>query len=243
MTNNLQLTLLNPNVDNEVFPPVDMAWDEPNGLLAVGGNLHPMRLINAYQSGVFPWFSPNEPIYWWSPNPRAVLYPHKIRFSRSLRKVMRNKGYSINFDQDFPATVNACAAPRAGNGGTWITNEMFQAYCNLHRLGYAHSVEVRNQDNELIGGLYGVVANGVFSGESMFSKTPNTSKLALVALAYHLQQWGFHLIDCQIESDHLLSMGAEEISRSHYINILKQTQTPAIDWQFDQTTDLSHWQP
>lgn len=243
MSNDLQLTLLNPNIENEAFPAIEKAWDEPNGLLAVGGNLHPARLINAYQSGIFPWFSHNEPIYWWSPDPRAVLFPHKIHFSRSLRKIMRNKGYHICFDQDFPAIVNACAAPRAQSSGTWITSDMFQAYCNLHRLGYAHSVEVRNADGTLVGGLYGVVAKGVFSGESMFSREPNTSKLALVALAYHLQKWGYAVIDCQIESDHLMSMGAEEVSRETYASILNTTQSPDIDWQFDYDVDLSHWQP
>jgi leucyl/phenylalanyl-tRNA--protein transferase len=237
------LTLLDPSVDNEPFPPVEMAWEEPNGLLAIGGNLHASRLLNAYRSGVFPWYSDNEPIYWWSPDPRAVLFPHNIRFSRSLRKVIRNKGYTITFDKSFSAVVSACAAPRAYSDGTWITEDMFHAYCELAMQGQAHSVEVWNTNGDLVGGLYGVNANGVFSGESMFSKEPNTSKIALIALAYHLQKWGYALIDCQIESEHLLSMGAEEIKREQYIKILRSTQTPDAVWVVEDELNLSHWKP
>lgn len=237
------LTLLDPHAEDEPFPPVDMAWEEPNGLLAIGGNLNITRLLTAYRSGIFPWYSADEPIYWWSPNPRAVIYPHNINFPRSLRKIMRNKGYCIRFDGQFPAVVNACAAPRAKTEDTWITPEMYHAYCHLFRLGHAHSVEVYNKNKELVGGLYGVAANGVFSGESMFSREPSTSKLALIALAYHLQQWGFHLIDCQVESPHLMRMGAENISRKHYLKILRATHTPKVHWRFNTKFDLSQWQP
>ena len=237
------LTILDPHASDEPFPPVEMAWTEPNGLLAFGGDLSPTRLINAYQSGIFPWYNPDEPIYWWSPDPRAVLFPDKIRLTRSLRKTIRNKGYTITFDKDFSAVVTACAAPRMLDGGTWITHEMHQAYCLLNAMGKAHSVEVWNVDKQLVGGLYGVVTGGVFSGESMFSKERDTSKIAFIALAYHLIKWGYSLIDCQIENPHLMRMGAENIARQKYLQVLKTTREFSHnDWKFDQNSDLSHWQ-
>ncbi len=238
-TNSNFLTVLDSTTSHEAFPPTEMAWKEPNGLLAMGGDLSPERLINAYRSGIFPWFNEGDPILWWSPDPRAVLYPQNIRITRSLRKSIRNKGYQLSFDQNFAAVVQACAAPRSTQDGTWITDEMYHAYLRLHQLGYAHSVEVRNADNELVGGLYGVAINGVFSGESMFSRAADTSKIALVALAYHLQQWGYELIDCQVESSHLMSMGAENISRENYIKILRQSSEIKANWVVDQSVDLS----
>lgn len=238
------LTVLEEGAFNEAFPPVELAWSEPNGLLAVGGDLHPQRLINAYQSGIFPWFNENEPIYWWSPDPRAVLYPESMRVSRSLRKTIRNKGYSVSFDEDFAATIKACAAPRSYSHDTWITAEMHNAYCQLHEIGVAHSVEVRNRENELVGGLYGVASNGIFSGESMFSRETDTSKIALLALAAHLQYWGYTLIDCQIMNSHLASLGATGIARSLYIKQLRQSPIPQPHkWQRVDAIDLSHWDP
>lgn len=244
------LTLLDPYSSDEPFPPAEMAWDEPNGLLAMGGDLSSERLINAYKSGVFPWFSEEEPIYWWSPDPRAVIYPHKINIRRSLRKNMRNKGYKITFDHCFPDVVRACAAPRSYSDGTWITEEMFNAYIELHKLNIAHSVEVWNDDGKLVGGLYGVDTGKVFSGESMFSTERDTSKMAFVALASMTQQWGYSLIDCQIENPHLFSMGAENISRQHYLKILKSTSllnansSLIRNWKIEiDCTELSHWKP
>ncbi len=241
------LALLDPHASDEPFPPVEMAWKEPNGLLALGGDLSPTRLINAYSAGIFPWYNPDEPIYWWSPDPRAVLFPHKIKLRRSLRKTIRSlkrKGYSIRFDSDFPGVVAACAAPRQNTGGTWITNEMNLAYQRLHELGVAHSVEVWNHDNELVGGLYGVATGGIFSGESMFSTERDTSKIAFIALAWHMQQWGYTLIDCQIENSHLVSMGSENIPRDLYIKILRKAPFPEPhDWVFNPDSDLSHWNP
>lgn len=241
----LSLTLLNEHWPEEPFPPVEQAWEEPNGLLAVGGDLSLPRLKNAYRNGIFPWFGPREPIYWWSPNPRTVLFPHKLRITRSLRKSIRNKGYRITFDTCFSEVVNACAAPRAYTNGTWITHEMHTAYCMLHAVDMAHSVEVWNAAGELVGGLYGVATGAVFSGESMFSREPDTSKIALVALAWHLQQWGFKLIDCQIENPHLLSLGAENIPRTDFIHILKDNleHPQPRCWAFHPDADLSHWQP
>ncbi|MEZ5478858.1 MAG: leucyl/phenylalanyl-tRNA--protein transferase [Thiolinea sp.] len=184
-------------------------------------------------------------MYWWSPDPRAVLFPGRIRITRSLRKSIRNKGLQVSFDRDFPAVVRACAAPRSYAAGTWITEDMYQAYCRLHRAGYAHSVEVRTAEDELVGGLYGVVAGGVFCGESMFSRNADASKIAFVALAWHLLKWGFAVIDCQIANSHLCSMGAEEISRERFLAILRANpDTPAAaDWQIDRTADLSRWNP
>ncbi len=238
------LILLDPHASDEPFPPVEMAWDEPNGLLAFGGDLSSTRLINAYKSGIFPWYNPDEPIYWWSPDPRAVLFPKKIRISRSLRKTIRNKGYRISFDQDFSAVIQSCAAPRMDSGGTWITNEMHLAYIRLFELGIAHSVEVWNPDNKLVGGLYGVATGGVFSGESMFSKERDTSKIAFVALAWHLNHWGYSLIDCQIENPHLTRMGSENISRKEYLTHLRTSKAFSyLDWEYDSTVDLSRWKP
>lgn len=242
MSSSPTLTLLDPYASNEPFPPIEMAWDEPNGLLAVGGDLTPERLMNAYASGIFPWFNANEPIYWWSPTPRAVLFPEKMSISRSLRKTTRNKGYRISFDEDYAATMCACAAPRAYSESTWITSEMHQAYMQLHHLGHAHSVEVRNPDNELVGGLYGVVSRGVFCGESMFSTERDTSKIALLALVAHMHQWGYTMVDCQLESDHLLSLGAELIPRENYLRLLKASAIPtAHQWVIDETLDVSRW--
>ena len=236
------LTLLDPSASNEAFPPVEMAWDEPNGLLAVGGDLSPQRLINAYDSGIFPWFNENEPFYWWSPDPRAVLYPSAMKISRSLRKTARNGNYCISFDEDFSKTVLSCAAPRAYSNETWITSDMHQAYCRLHEIGRAHSVEVRDADNQLVGGLYGVVSRGVFCGESMFSTQRDTSKLALLALASHMQSWGYTMIDCQIVNQHLLSLGAQAMPREAYIKELKKSPIPAThQWQVNEDLDLSHW--
>jgi leucyl/phenylalanyl-tRNA--protein transferase len=244
------LTVLDPYSSNEAFPPVEIAWDEPDGLLAVGGDLSATRLINAYNSGIFPWFSPEEPIYWWAPDPRAVLYPHKIKFRRSLRKNMRNKGYRITFDHCFAEVVRACAAPRSYTDGTWITQAMYDAYMELHQLNIAHSVEVWNSDNTLVGGLYGINTGKIFSGESMFSTESDTSKIAFIALAYITQQRGYAMIDCQLENSHLFSMGAENISRKDYMRILRSTailninSLPMDNWKIEvDSVTLSHWRP
>ena len=241
------LVLLDPHASDEPFPPVEMAWDEPNGLLAFGGDLSPTRLINAYKSGIFPWFNPDEPIYWWCPDPRAVLFPERIKISRSLRKSIRknlNSGYSIRFDTDFSSVVKACAAPRALSGGTWITNEMHDAYQRLFEQGIAHSVEIWNDKEELAGGLYGVASGGVFSGESMFSRERDVSKIAFVALAWHIKHWGYSVIDCQIANSHLSSMGAIDIPRKQYLQILKTSRAfEQPHWGFVEDIDLSRWDP
>jgi len=197
-----------------VFPPVERALAEPNGLLAAGGDLSPTRLLAAYRQGIFPWYSPGEPILWWSPDPRLVLVPNELIVRRSLAKVLRNQPYRVTLDAAFDAVVAACAdMPRAGQNGTWITAEMRAAYRRLHDLGHAHSVEVW-QDDELIGGLYGVALGAMFFGESMFSRRRDGSKIALAHLCAFLAQGRAELIDCQMHTDHLASLGARPLARA-----------------------------
>jgi len=196
------------------FPPVEQALTEPNGLLAAGGDLSPARLLAAYRQGIFPWYSPGEPILWWSPDPRLVLLPNELIIRRSLAKVLRNQPYRVTLDTAFAAVIEACAeTPRRGQDGTWITAEMRAAYRRLHDLGYAHSVEVW-QDDELIGGLYGVALGAMFFGESMFSRRRDGSKIALAHLCAFLAQGRAELIDCQMHTDHLVSLGARPLPRA-----------------------------
>ena len=203
------------------FPDVALAEREPNGLLAVGGDLSPQRIVNAYLQGIFPWFSEGEPILWWSPDPRTVLFPDQIRISRSLRKTLKKQQFTVTFDRDFKAVIQACAQPRDSSPGTWLLPEMIEAYHKQHELGLAHSVEVW-QDEKLVGGLYGMAIGGVFFGESMFSQLPDSSKIALVHLGRTLQGWGFKMIDCQVYTQHLASLGAEEIPRKTFCHHLDQ---------------------
>ena len=216
----MHLTWLDPHNDNQPFPHPDRALTEPDGLLAAGGNLTPRRLLRAYRMGIFPWYSADQPILWWSPDPRLVLLPECLKVSRSLRKTLRKGLLAITADTAFEQVVAACAGPRQGEPGTWITSEMFRAYCRLHRLGHAHSIETWQQ-GELVGGLYGVSLGRVFYGESMFSWISDASKIALVALAAQLQRWEFAVIDCQVTTAHLLSMGAVDIPRSSFLQLLE----------------------
>lgn len=205
-----------------VFPDVRCALKEPegpNGLLAAGGDLSPQRLLAAYGQGIFPWYSPGEPILWWSPDPRMVLPPAELKISRSLAKVLRNGTHEVRLDTAFMEVMKACAAPRATQHGTWISAEMQAAYLQLHQLGYAHSVEVWMAD-ELVGGLYGVALGRIYFGESMFSRRSNASKIALTHLCHHLQYEGFQLIDCQMHTPHLASLGARLIPRAEFIDAL-----------------------
>ncbi len=197
------------------FPPVEEA--EEYGLLAVGGDLSSERLLLAYRLGIFPWYSPDDPILWWSPDPRCVLFPSDLHISRSLRRFMRNANYRISFNENFTEVISWCRRLRAGDdgSGTWITPEMQSAYIQLHKLGYAHSVECWDGDL-LVGGLYGVAIDRCFFGESMFSLRMNASKVVLIHLMNRLEQKGFELLDCQQTTDHLVSMGAQEISRQDF---------------------------
>jgi leucyl/phenylalanyl-tRNA--protein transferase len=218
------LFLLDPNDPHAPFPDTSMAEREPEGLLAVGGDLSVPRLLNAYRRGIFPWYSEGDPILWWSPDPRTVLTPGEIRVSRSLRKTLRRRLFAVTIDRDFDSVIEACAQPRPGGDGTWLLPEMISAYQRLHRQGWAHSVEVWRA-GELVGGLYGVALGRVFFGESMFSRVSDASKVALVHMCRSLQRWGFALIDCQVVTGHLLHMGARQIPREHFNSILQRWAT------------------
>jgi len=202
--------------EEAIFPPLDKALAEPNGLLAAGGDLSPQRLLAAYRRGIFPWYSAGDPILWWSPDPRMVLVPDELKISRSLAKTLRNAKYEVRLDSAFSAVIRACAGkPREGQAGTWITREMQDAYRELHRLGYAHSVETWI-DDKLAGGLYGIAMGRAFFGESMFADQRDASKIALAHLCAYLKQRGFGIIDCQMETSHLASLGARPISRRDF---------------------------
>jgi leucyl/phenylalanyl-tRNA--protein transferase len=219
----------------DTFPPVARALREPNGLLAAGGDMSAQHLIEAYRQGIFPWFNPGEPILWWSPDPRMVLFPAELKVSRSLRKTLKKQNYEVRVDTDFCAVIRACAAPREAAGGTWISEEMVAAYTALHEKGLAHSVETWH-DGELIGGLYGVALGRMFYGESMFSRATDASKIAFVHLVRQLERWGFGMIDCQMKTAHLATLGAREIPRSEFVQGLSQlielSHQPGR-WQFD----------
>jgi len=227
--------VLKPNANHFRFPPVELASRE--GLLAVGGDLRPERLLEAYSRGIFPWYNEGQPILWWSPDPRAVLLPGRLKIARSLRKTLRSGKFRVTFDERFDEVVQACAGPRRKHpdGGTWITRAMRAAYGKLHRQGYAHSVETWH-DELLVGGLYGVALGGAFFGESMFSHAPDASKVAFVRLVRQLERWGYTLIDCQLPSAHLARLGAEAIARADYLALLALALArPAREnpWRFD----------
>ncbi|MBE0612320.1 MAG: leucyl/phenylalanyl-tRNA--protein transferase [Burkholderiales bacterium] len=209
----------------EPFPPLTSALQHPNGLLAAGADLSPARLLAAYRQGIFPWYSADEPILWWSPDPRMVLIPSELKISRSLAKTLRNRGHEIRFDSAFEAVMEGCATRGAGHGatakGTWITDEMRDAYLHLHKLGYAHSAETWI-DGELAGGLYGVAIGRMFYGESMFTRVRDASKMAMVHLVQRLQQQGCGMIDCQMHTAHLASLGARAIPRSVFSHRLRE---------------------
>ena len=222
-----------------VFPPAEMADD--NGVIAVGGDLRPERLILAYSMGIFPWYSEGLPIIWHSPDPRLVLLAEEIHVSRSLRKAMRKKPYEIRFDSAFDQVITACAqTPRSDQDGTWIVDEMVDAYIHLHELGFAHSVEAW-RGNELVGGLYGVSLGAAFFGESMFAWADNASKIAFVTLVAHLLIWGIHLIDCQVHTEHLARFGAREWPRHKYLSTLSQVLAEPMrcgKWLVDPRIDV-----
>lgn len=268
---------------NTPFPPVGRALRSPNGLLAAGGDLSASRLLEAYRNGIFPWFNPGEPILWWSPDPRMILIPGEFKTSRSFARILRNRAYEVRCDTAFEQVMRGCAAPRrghhvgcdtahnnivSGSSGTWIHEDMIAAYCELHRMGYAHSVETwmpknarENQrgitdEMELVGGLYGVCIGRMFYGESMFSRAGNASKIALAHLAAQLERWSLAdcntgrfdkpvlskveglragMIDCQMNTPHLASLGAREIPRNEFIARLKELVNcvPITSWQFD----------
>lgn len=197
------------------FPPLQAALTEPNGLLAVGGDLSQERLLDAYAHGIFPWYNDGDPVLWWSPDPRMVLFPGELNISRSLRKTLAKGNYEIRVDSAFREVMQGCAQPRVDQNGTWITGEIIDGYCRLHHLGVAHSVETWIND-EMVGGLYGVALGRMFYGESMFSRRSDASKIAFAHLVRQLQRWNFGMIDCQMKTVHLTSLGAREIPRGDF---------------------------
>ena len=218
--------------DTLTFPPLNIAMREPNGLLAAGGDLSADRLIQAYRHGCFPWFSEGQPILWWSPDPRTVLFPEELHVSRSMAKLLRQQRYQVSFDRDFKAVIQACAGPRRDADGTWITDDMQNAYTELHARGHAHSVEVWDH-GELVGGLYGLAMGQLFFGESMFTRADNASKFGFVTLVKHLQAWGFVLIDCQMATRHLESLGARSIPRQQFADYLRDHLDQPTTAQWD----------
>jgi leucyl/phenylalanyl-tRNA--protein transferase len=218
---------------DDPFPPAELALQQPNGLLAAGADLLPSRLMDAYAQGIFPWFGSDDPLLWWSPDPRMVLFVSELRMTRSLRRVIRSGRFRVTMDTAFPAVIAGCAAPRPGQDGTWITPEMNTAYCQLFELGHAHSVEAWVGDR-LAGGLYGVALGRMFFGESMFSRESDASKVAFVHMVAQFGRWGMPLIDCQMPTSHLASLGAREIPRTEFLDLVQGLipRTPPT-WRLD----------
>jgi leucyl/phenylalanyl-tRNA---protein transferase len=217
------------------FPPVEEALQDPNGLLAAGDELTTPRLLQAYERGIFPWFGEGDPVLWWSPDPRMVLATDAMRVSRSLRKTIRAGRFRVTADTAFPSVMAACAEPRPDQDGTWITPAVFDAYCTLARIGIAHSIEAWDADT-LVGGLYGVALGRMFFGESMFARRSDASKVALAHLVRQLRRWGFPLIDCQMSTSHLASLGARTISRADFLSVVRHSvaEPPvAGPWRLD----------
>jgi len=224
------------------FPPPELALREPNGLLCAGGDLSPQRLLAAYRAGIFPWFSAGDPVLWWSPDPRMVLFPHEFRISRSLRRTLRSGRFEVRLDTAFSDVIRACAeTPRPGQNGTWITQAMQDAYRRLFELGFAHSVETW-LDDQLVGGLYGIAIGRMFYGESMFSRQSDASKVAAAYLARHLAAKDFGMIDCQMNTPHLASLGAREIPRSEFLDALRAlTAAPAAPGRWPADAARQPW--
>lgn len=230
----MRLTLLEES--NPVFPSVTEALSQPDGLLAVGGNLYPETLSKAYERAIFPWYTDDEPILWWSPSNRCVLMPENFYISRSLRRVLRQKYYSVTSDMCFRDVVVACSKPR-DSCGTWINSAMIDAYSDLHNQGQAHSIEVWDK-KKLVGGIYGVLVGGVFSGESMFSVVNNGSKIAMAHLCQYMSRAGMFCLDCQIENSHLMTLGTELIPRSTFVEHLSKSLDVEFLWDFN---NYSNW--
>ena len=222
------MTLVLLDAETPVFPNPNSAAKEPDGLLAVGGNLSPNTILAAYSKGIFPWFNEQDPILWWSPSVRCVIHPAKIHSSKSLKKHIRNHQFTITIDKGFNQVIQACAE-RGNNQETWITDDMMDAYTRLHRLGHAHSLEVW-EDKQLIGGIYGLAIGGIFCGESMFSRATNGSKIAMLYLCQHLVAKGFELLDCQLVNKHLLTMGGQAIKRTDFLSKLAKLREKKVNW-------------
>lgn len=218
------------NQINMTFPDPERALVDPNGLLAVGGDLQPQRLLTAYYNGIFPWFNQDDPILWWSPDPRAIFELDDVHISRSLRKTIKRRQFYVTINQDFEHVIRQCAAPRAKQAGTWITQDIINAYCQLHTLGRAHSIEVRHtSDDQLVGGLYGINVGQIFCGESMFHIQADASKIAFVALINHLKKYHYKLIDAQIDNPYLQSLGSKQLTRTEFLCRLRHKRDILLD--------------
>lgn len=239
-----QISWISADDPSDSFPDIERAFDVPDGLLAAGGDLSTARLLYAYSHGIFPWYSDGQPILWWSPNPRCVIYPDRLHISRRLKRSLRNSALEVSFNQAFQSVVDACAEDRPGQEGTWITAEMRDAYLCLHEGSWAHSTEIWHGER-LVGGLYGLAIGKVFFGESMFSAETNGSKAALIALTSVLRDNNIRLLDCQVESPHLRSMGADMIPRSRFANELRRSCSrvdPFTNWP-DGRSGIGQFQP
>ena len=240
----INLPWLDPEDESASFPAADSALKDPEGLVAAGGDLSPKRVLRAYHEGIFPWYEEDQPILWWSPNPRGILYPKDFIAHKRLLRTIKNKDWHVTYDQAFVDVMKACAEPRSNSRGTWITQDMLDAYAELHRLGYAHSIEVWSHDHALIGGIYGVAIGSIFFGESMFSRETDTSKVALLYLCAYLDSWGYKLIDTQLASNHLLSLGGIEIPREDYLSKLSELTPESVNanaWSPNYPLILEDW--
>ena len=240
----VNLTWLDPSDANSPFPSPEDALDYPEGLVAAGGDLSEVRLLRAYREGIFPWYEPKQPILWWSPDPRGVLYPRDILIHRSLKRTLNRSVWQISYNQAFREVMSACAEPRSYTRNTWITKEMISAYCRMNQLGHAHSVEVCNESGKLVGGIYGIGIGRIFFGESMFSRVNDASKIALLYLSAFLDTWNYTVIDTQLPSPHLQSLGGIEITRADYLDLLQDCidkKPSASAWQPGQEIDIYRW--
>ncbi len=240
----INLPWLDPHDEHAPFPSPESALDHPEGLVAAGGDLSPMRLLRAYYEGLFPWYEEDQPILWWSPNPRGVIEPKEFILHKSLIRTLRRSQYSISYDTAFKDVITACSEPRKGTRGTWITKDMIHAYVHLHQLKHAHSIEVWDSEHQLIGGVYGISIGTIFFGESMFSRKTDASKIALLYLSAYLDTWNFDLIDTQLPSDHLSFLGGKEMIRKDYLSRLANytKKSPSVDaWKPDQILDVNEW--
>lgn len=229
---------LNPDDPPSAFPPIQAAMSEPDGLLAAGGDLSSERLLHAYRSGIFPWYEERQPILWWSPDPRCVMMPADLHIARRLRRSIKKSHWRITFNELFSDVIRACAAPRRSGEGTWITNDMTDAFETLHRSGWAHSIEIRDGER-LVGGMYGLAIGRVFFAESMFSRESNASKYALLGLCNVLRQHRFEVIDCQVVSRHLVTLGAKLMPRARFRDILDSACDPANPFEKWPSTPIS----
>ena len=240
----INLPWLDPHNENAPFPSPEQALDHPHGLVAAGGDLSPTRILRAYRLGLFPWYEQGQPILWWSPDPRGVLYPNAFIAHKSLHRTLKRRAWHITYDESFQDVMIACAQPRDYARSTWITADMIRAYYHLHQLNHAHSVEVRVQSGRLIGGIYGIGIGAIFFAESMFGNMTDASKVALLYLCAYLDRWKYALIDTQLPSSHLVSLGGIEISRQDYLSHLSKhikTHPHNNAWEKGQSIDIHHW--